>query len=118
MGKNKDGAFERFQATVKRRRLMKKEYEDQLASMSATMIDKLCALLGRDKPEKDAEAEKLWNTLKDTFNAFDKDGSLELGYPEYVDAWKFLGRGNDENEIKAVWDSVDIDGSGLIDWTE
>merc|ERR1712025_703398 len=82
------------------------------------MIDKLCALLKRDPPKRDPESQKLWNTLKDTFNAFDKDGSLELGYEEYVDAWKFLGRGNDEQEIKAVWDSVDIDGSGLIDWTE
>jgi Ca2+-binding EF-hand superfamily protein len=60
----------------------------------------------------------LSNTLKDTFNAFDKDGSGEMGFPEYCEAWAFLGRGGSEEEIKTVWNSVDIDGSGLIEWTE
>ena len=42
----------------------------------------------------------LSNTLKDTFNAFDKDGSGEMGFAEYTEAWKFLGRGGSEEEIQ------------------
>ena len=37
---------------------------------------------------------------------------------EYVEAWKFLGRGGDEDEVKKFFDTVDLDGSGLIEWTE
>jgi len=37
----------------------------------------------------------------DTFNAFDKDGSAQLEYPEYVEAWKFLDQpGTDAADIK------------------
>jgi Ca2+-binding EF-hand superfamily protein len=115
---NLDGQYERFQATMQRRRLMKKQYEEDLSKMADMMIDKLCGLVKKELPQKDPEQEKLYNTLKDTFNAFDKDGSLQLGYEEYVEAWKFLGRGSNETEIKTVWDSVDVDGSGLIEWSE
>ena len=68
-----------------------------------------------------AEHKKLtdyYKTLKDTFNAFDADGSAELGFPEYREAWKFLQRPGDDNEIKMYFDSVDVDGSGLIEWSE
>merc|ERR1712038_1484395 len=57
-------------------------------------------------------------TLKDTFNAFDKDGNAELGYPEYQEAWKFLGQPGTDADIKAAFDSVDVDTSGLVEWNE
>ena len=53
-----------------------------------------------------------------TFNSFDKDGSRELSYDEYKEAWRFLGRGGGEDEIKQTFDAVDVDGSGLIVWNE
>jgi Ca2+-binding EF-hand superfamily protein len=56
--------------------------------------------------------------LKDTFQAFDNDGSAQLGFPEYSEAWKFLGRPGDEAAIKNCFDSVDVDGSGLVEWSE
>ena len=76
---NLDGQYERFQATMQRRRLMKKQYEEDLSKMADMMIDKLCGLVKKELPQKDPEQEKMYNTLKDTFNAFDKDGSLQLG---------------------------------------
>ena len=54
----------------------------------------------------------------ETFNAFDKDGNGELGFPEYVEAWKFLNQPGSQEEIKAAFDSVDVDGSALIDLFE
>eukprot|EP00492_Amphilonche_elongata_P005790 TRINITY_DN954_c0_g1_i2.p1 TRINITY_DN954_c0_g1~~TRINITY_DN954_c0_g1_i2.p1 ORF type:complete len:207 (+),score=56.76 TRINITY_DN954_c0_g1_i2:223-843(+) len=60
----------------------------------------------------------MFKTLKDTFNAFDNDGSAELGYTEYVEAWKFLGLQGGEADIKKAFDSVDVDKSGLVEWTE
>eukprot|EP00492_Amphilonche_elongata_P002513 TRINITY_DN276_c0_g1_i6.p1 TRINITY_DN276_c0_g1~~TRINITY_DN276_c0_g1_i6.p1 ORF type:complete len:227 (-),score=64.66 TRINITY_DN276_c0_g1_i6:327-965(-) len=61
---------------------------------------------------------KMFQQLKDTFNAFDKDGNGELGYPEYNEAWKFLGQPGDDSKIKAAFDGVDIDQSGLVEWSE
>merc|ERR1711879_504439 len=69
-------------------------------------------------PEKDPKMEAMYQTLRDTFDAFDKDGSAELGYEEYKEAWKFLGRGGNEAEVKSTWDSVDIDKSGQIEFSE
>ena len=46
------------------------------------------------------------NTLKDTFDAFDKDGSGEMGYPEYVESWKFLNRPGTEQDIKSSFDAI------------
>ena len=60
----------------------------------------------------------LSNTLKDTFNAFDNDGSAQLGFPEYKEAWKFLNRPGTEEDIRNCFDSVDVDGSGLVEWSE
>merc|ERR1711953_309040 len=59
-----------------------------------------------------------YKTLKDTFNAFDKDGNAELGFPEYQEAWKFLGQPGTNEDIKNAFDSVDVDASGLVEWDE
>merc|ERR1712048_297229 len=80
------------------------------------LVVKLKEIAGEEVVEDDGL--KMYKTLKDTFNAFDKDGNAELGYPEYNEAWKFLGRQGSEADIKKAFDSVDIDGSGLIEWTE
>jgi Ca2+-binding EF-hand superfamily protein len=56
--------------------------------------------------------------LTDKFNAFDKDGNAELGYPEYVEAWKFLQQPGTVKQIKQAFDSVDVDGSSLVDRDE
>eukprot|EP00492_Amphilonche_elongata_P002514 TRINITY_DN276_c0_g2_i1.p1 TRINITY_DN276_c0_g2~~TRINITY_DN276_c0_g2_i1.p1 ORF type:complete len:300 (-),score=75.41 TRINITY_DN276_c0_g2_i1:224-1123(-) len=115
---NLDGQFDNFKATEKRRRLMKKEYEENVAKVTKDIIKKLATVSNRDVPQKDPEGEQLYNTLKDTFNAFDSDGSAELGFPEYKEAWKFLNRPGGEADIKAAFDSVDVDGSGLVEWAE
>ena len=56
--------------------------------------------------------------MKDTYNGFDADGSGQMGFPEYVEAWKFLSQPGDHATIKKAYDSVDVDGSGSIDWHE
>merc|ERR1712048_70788 len=112
---NQKHLLERFQATARRRRLMKKRWEEEIAKMTRQLVEKL------DESERNANNEKdfeLYTTLKDTFNAFDKDGNAELGYPEYKEAWKFLAQPGTEKDIKAAFDSVDVDKSGLMDWTE
>eukprot|EP00492_Amphilonche_elongata_P002511 TRINITY_DN276_c0_g1_i2.p1 TRINITY_DN276_c0_g1~~TRINITY_DN276_c0_g1_i2.p1 ORF type:complete len:863 (-),score=234.47 TRINITY_DN276_c0_g1_i2:191-2779(-) len=115
---NANGAFDRFKATAQRRRLMKKSYEDNVLKLTKDIIAKLSMMSKREIPAKNAEEEKVYNTLLDTFNAFDKDGTGEMAYEEYVEAWKFLGRGTDEDEISKTFNSVDVDGSGLIEWNE
>ena len=77
--------------------------------MTKSIIGKLSLLSSIEIPKKDPELEKTYNTLKDAFNAFDKDGSAQLGFEEYAECWKFLGRPDDPKMIKQTWDSVDID---------
>ena len=56
--------------------------------------------------------------FKDTFNAFDRDGNAELGFPEYMEAWKFLNQPGNDADIKRAFDAVDVDKSGLVEWDE
>ena len=41
-----------------------------------------------------------------------------MAFPEYTEAWKFLGQPGSAADIKNAFDSVDVDKSGLIDWQE
>ena len=115
---NLDGQYDRFKATEQRRRLLKKKWEENIGHLTKKIITKLSIVTSTPVPEKNPEKEKLYNTLKDTFNAFDTDGSAELGFDEYMDSWKFLNRPGDHNEIKRCFDSVDVDGSGRVEWSE
>ena len=108
--------FAKFKATAKRRRLMKKQYEEQIAGKTHELVTQLKDIAGEEAV--DDEGAQMYKTLKDTFNAFDNDGSAELGFPEYVEAWKFLGLQGSADEIKKAFDSVDVDGSGIVDWDE
>ena len=92
--------YEAFKKTAARRRLMKKTYEENVRKFSREIIEKLTAVTDVTPPQRDPKMEAQYNTLRDTFDAFDKDGSAELGYPEYVEAWKFLNRPGGEREIK------------------
>jgi Ca2+-binding EF-hand superfamily protein len=82
------------------------------------IISKLSSLSDASIPTKNAKDEQMYQTLRDTFDAFDKDGSAELGYPEYVEAWRFLNRPGTDADIKRSFDSVDIDASGFLEWNE
>ena len=80
---------------------MKKAYEEKIENMTAELCQQLRDIAGEEK--KDDEGAQMYKTLKDTFNAFDNDGSAELGFPEYQEAWRFLGlQGNDADIKKAV----------------
>merc|ERR1712131_229404 len=99
---------------------MKKEMEEQLEAKMQIVIGRLQEISGRQGEMSD-EHKKLtdyYKTLKDTFNAFDGDGSGELQYPEYVEAWKFLKQPDDADLIKKSFDGVDYDNSGYIEWSE
>ena len=47
-----------------------------------------------------------------------RDGNAELGFPEYDEAWKFLGQPGSDEQIKQAFGSVDVDGTRLVDWEE
>ena len=53
--------------------------------------------------------------MKNTFDAFDNDGSGQLNFSEFKEAWKFLNRPGGDQEIKKAFDSQDVDGSGFVD---
>ena len=92
--------------------------EEQIETQMRTIVRKLKTLNGENLAEEEDEGFKFYKTLKDTFNAFDKDGNAELQYPEYNEAWKFLSLQGGESDIKNAFDSVDVDKSGLVEWSE
>lgn len=64
---NMNGQFDAFKSSIQRRRLMKKQYEEDLEKMTTTIIGKLCVLLKTEVPGKDPQDQKTYNTLRDTF---------------------------------------------------
>ena len=110
--KNSEASFKNFQATVRKRRLMKKQMGERIAEITRELVNKMG---GEDQNTQELE---MYKTLKDTFNAFDRDGNAELGFPEYKEAWKFLNQPGGDKDIKRAFDSVDIDGSALVEWDE
>ena len=57
--RNRDGAYDSFKATVQRRRLMKKKYEEDTHLMTRQIIGTLSKLTKRDIPGADPEKEKV-----------------------------------------------------------
>ena len=84
--------YEAFKQKAARRRLLAKQIQDKTEQMVKSITDQLATFAGVKLQEKDARDQKTYDTLKDTFNAFDKDGSGEMGYEEYNESWKFLNR--------------------------
>merc|ERR1712159_494076 len=80
------------------------------------VLAKLSKLLNENIP--DQEGRKLYDTMLQTFNAFDNDGSGALNFSEFKEAWKFLQRPGTDADIKRAFDSQDIDGSLHVDQTE
>jgi Ca2+-binding EF-hand superfamily protein len=112
--------YNKYKNSVVYRRLKKKEMDAELEAKMKTVIARLSELAGQSE-EESTEIVKLsdyYKTLKDTFNAFDEDGSGELGFPEYKEAWKFLKMPNDDALIKASFEGVDYDNSGHVEWSE
>ena len=74
------GNYSNFKNTVLRRRKLKKQMEENMEANTGRLIGVLSDLLSNpeDVPKRDEEKLKFYQTLKDTFNAFDKDGCGEL----------------------------------------
>ena len=111
-------AYEAYKKKAQRRRILKRNMEANVATQTQEIIKKLAMMSDTPLPEKNSEDAKLYKTLKDTFDAFDKDGSAEMQFPEYCESWKFLGRSGTEQDMKKSFDAVDIDGSRQIDVNE
>merc|ERR1719216_258955 len=108
--------FKSFEMTAQRRRVLKKKMEEDMKSNLAVLVGKLCELL--NKPVPDVDGRKLYQTMIDTFNAFDNDGSGALNFSEFKEAWRFLQKPGDDRRIKSAFDNQDVDGSLHVDQNE
>merc|ERR1712117_75847 len=83
------------------------------------MIKALVKITGDTEGDnRDPEKAAFYQQTKDTFNAFDKDGSGKLDVVEFVSAWGFLGQPGTEEEVQNIFASIDCDQSGHIESTE
>ena len=62
--------------------------------------------------------DQINKVLGATFKKFDKDGSGQLEYPEFVSAYADLGLNGTERELKEAFAKVDADSSGYVDMQE
>lgn len=93
--------------SARRRRIMKRNMEEKLARTMRDIVSRLEASSGNvSDPTADPDY-KLYDALRKTFNAYDRDGNAELGWPEYQEAWNFLELGGTPNEIKKAFDAVE-----------
>jgi Ca2+-binding EF-hand superfamily protein len=58
------------------------------------------------------------NVFIQSFKEFDLDGSGSIDAEELTLAFKAMGQGASEESIQALIESVDLDGSGEIEWVE
>ena len=110
--------YEAFKKKSAKRRLLKKQMEERMGVLTKKIIKQLAEFAGVTIPKKSAADQKAYQTLRDTFDAFDKDGSAELGWEEYQESWKFLNRPGTDEDIKRAFDQIDVDGTGLVEWNE
>merc|ERR1712223_1748895 len=114
--RNNKEAYKAFEMTAQRRRLMKKQMEEDMQKNLSILVDKICGLLS--EPIPDPDGRKLYQTMIDTFNAFDNDGSGQLNFSEFKEAWRFLQKPGDDRRIKSAFDNQDVDGSGHVGQNE
>lgn len=60
----------------------------------------------------------LVNQLKQAFLELDEDQSLQMEFPDFVNAWKWLELKGDETTLASVFSKIDQDKDGVINETE
>jgi hypothetical protein len=78
--------------------------QEKIEKSTHQLVRQLREIQGVDT-SGDAEGHEMYKTLKDTFNAFDRDGNAEMQYLEYVESWKFLNQPGSEADIKRAFDT-------------
>ena len=106
----------RFQAATKRRRILKKKNEAAISELVTKLGAQLSEMTGKSNDVGNAKERTTYQTLKDTFNAFDRDGSGQLGWSEYLEAWRFIDQPGTDADVKLAFDGVDVDNCGNVDW--
>merc|ERR1719499_2221872 len=114
--RNNKERYKAFELTAQRRRLMKQKMEEDMQKNLSVLVDKICGLL--NEPIPDPDGRKYYATMMDTFNAFDNDGSGQLNFSEFKEAWRFLQKPGDDRRIKNAFDNQDVDGSKHVDVNE
>ena len=88
MGSYED-RYEAFKKSAERRRMLRRQWEENIEKNTKDMIKALVKITGDTEGDKrDPEKAAFYNQCKDTFNAFDKDGSGKLDVDEFIQAWR------------------------------
>jgi Ca2+-binding EF-hand superfamily protein len=109
--------FRNFQAAARKRRILKRKREEQVNELVRSLGKQLSSMTGTPLVDNVEEYEA-FNMIRDTFNAFDRDGNAELGWAEYIEAWRFLNQPGTDEDVKRAFDAVDVNGSGLVEFDE
>lgn len=80
-------------------------------------MNKMLGMMGKSVEDL-MTGEQIQKLLIKTFNKFDEDGSGEMEYPEFKQAYFALGLNGSEAEIREAFKKVDVDNSGKVDRVE
>jgi len=69
-----------FKKATARRRLMKKQMEENIRTVTKDIIAKLANVSEKPVPQRDIQGEKQYKTLRDTFDAFVFSEAIDLAF--------------------------------------
>merc|ERR1712048_1285135 len=79
----------------------------QMQNQMGSVMNKMLGMMGKSVEDL-MTGEQIQKLLVKTFNKFDEDGSGELEYPEFKDAFHALGLQGSESEIREAFNKVDV----------
>merc|ERR1719461_1903712 len=94
-----------------------KNQKNQLTSGMSKIMKAMMGLTGNDV-EGFLQSKEIDKYLVEAFNKYDTNGNGTLSSREFGDAWNYMGLGGSDAEVRAAFTSVDVDGSGVIEYGE
>merc|ERR550534_1623278 len=94
-----------------------KNQKNQLTSGMSKIMKAMMGLTGNDV-EGFLQSKEIDKYLVEAFNKYDTNGNGTLSAREFGDAWSYMGLGGSDSEVRAAFTSVDVDGSGVIEYGE
>merc|ERR1712048_173746 len=92
-----------------------KNQKNQPTSGMSKIMKAMMGLTGNDV-EGFLQSKEIDKYLVEAFNKYDTNGNGTLSSREFGDAWNYMGLGGSDAEVRAAFTSVDVDGSGVIEY--
>merc|ERR1712156_676854 len=94
-----------------------KNQKNQLTAGMNKIMKAMMGLTGGDV-EGFLQSKEVDRYLVEAFNKYDRNGNGTLSSREFAEAWNYMNLGGSDAEIREAFTSVDVDYSGVIEYSE